>query len=284
MARIAGRAWGVATRRELLHARITPEQIRQRQKRGSLVVVFPGVYRVGHAAPSTKALYMAAVKACGTGSVLAGEAAAHHLGLTRGAPPPPEVAAPTERHINGIKTNRNKIHPTERTTHKRIPCTTPARTLLDLAATLNPPLLSRAVHEAQIRYRTTRRQVEAVLGRHPNYPGIADLRRMVLGETPMALSHLEQAFIQLMQKHDLPLPNTNRETDGHHVDCRWPKHQLTVELDGYRFHNSRHTWEEDRRREREAYARGDQFRRYTYGDVCEDDGRMLSELRPLLGR
>jgi hypothetical protein len=37
----------------------------------------------------------------------------------------------------------------------------------------------------------------------------------------------------------------------------------TVELDGYQFHNSRYSWEQDRLREREARARADDFRRYT---------------------
>ena len=66
------------------------------------------------------------------------------------------------------------------------------------------------------------------------------------------------------------------------MDCRWPAHRLTVELDGYRYHRSRHAWEQDRRREREARARGDEFRRYTYGDVFEQPEFMLSELRGLL--
>jgi hypothetical protein len=66
------------------------------------------------------------------------------------------------------------------------------------------------------------------------------------------------------------------------VDCRWPARALTVELDSYRFHSSRHAWEQDRRREREARARGDEFRRYTYGDVLENPQPMMAELRPLL--
>jgi hypothetical protein len=41
-------------------------------------------------------------------------------------------------------------------------------------------------------------------------------------------------------------------------------------------------WEKDRRREREAYARGDQFRRYTWGDVFEEPDLMLNELCALL--
>jgi hypothetical protein len=58
--------------------------------------------------------------------------------------------------------------------------------------------------------------------------------------------------------------------------------RLTVEVDGYRYHGSRHAWELDRRREREAYARGDDFRRYTYGDVFEQPGPMLRELHRVL--
>ncbi|MBD0282810.1 MAG: hypothetical protein ICV69_11560 [Thermoleophilaceae bacterium] len=57
--------------------------------------------------------------------------------------------------------------------------------------------------------------------------------------------------------------------------------RLTVELDSYTYHHSRHSWEQDRRREREAYARGDDFRRYTWGDVFERPDMMLTELRAL---
>jgi very-short-patch-repair endonuclease len=68
------------------------------------------------------------------------------------------------------------------------------------------------------------------------------------------------------------------------VDCRWPEQRLTVELDGYRYHHSRHAWERDRQREREARVRGDDFRRYTFGDVFEEPDFMLSELATLLSR
>jgi len=85
-----------------------------------------------------------------------------------------------------------------------------------------------------------------------------------------------------LREAGLELPETNRRAGGRRVDCRWPDHRLTVELDSYRYHHSRHAWEQDRRREREARARGDEFRRYTYGDVFESPGRMLAKLRDLL--
>jgi len=59
---------------------------------------------------------------------------------------------------------------------------------------------------------------------------------------------------------------------------------LTVELDGYRYHGSRHAWEQDRRREREARARSEDFRRYTYGDVLGTPAVVVRELRAVLPR
>ena len=102
------------------------------------------------------------------------------------------------------------------------------------------------------------------------------------GDTLVALSRLESLFIAVLRTHNLPLPQTNRPAGSKHVDCRWPQHKLTVELDSYRFHNSRHAWEQGHRRKREAHARDDQFRRYTWTDVAEDPAAMLAELRPLL--
>ena len=69
---------------------------------------------------------------------------------------------------------------------------------------------------------------------------------------------------------------------GRYVDCRWPEHRLTVELDSYRYHHSRYAWEKDRRREREARARGDEFRRYSWGDVFESPAGTIADLRAVL--
>jgi len=77
IALIASRAHGVVTRQELLEAGISSKRIRRRVEQGSLLPVHRGVYRVGHAAPSIEARYIAAVKACGEGALLSGPAAAY---------------------------------------------------------------------------------------------------------------------------------------------------------------------------------------------------------------
>ena len=107
-ARIASSAHGIVTRTELLAAGVSDEEIKQRVRRGTLLREHRGVYRVGHRAPSVEASYLAAVLACGHGALLTGRAAAHLLGLLKGAPPPPEVTAPTERRVAGIRTRRSR--------------------------------------------------------------------------------------------------------------------------------------------------------------------------------
>jgi hypothetical protein len=280
---LAGASHGVVTRAELLGAGLSAEAIKRRLRSGLLLPEYPGVYRVGHRAPSTEARYLAAVKACGPGALLSGPPAAHLLRLLKGAPPPPEVMAPSVRKIEGVTTRRCRhIDRRDRTEVSGIPVTTVPRTLVDLAAVLALDALARACHEAGVIYRTTPRHVNAVLARRPNSRGARELRAVMGGDVSVTLSYLERAFLKLLKQHSLPLPLTNKIASARRVDCRWPDHKLTVELNSYRFHNSRHSWEQDYEREREARAREDEYRRFTYGDVLEDPAYMLSELRGLL--
>lgn len=284
LARIATSAHGLVTRRELLRAGVTAGEIRHRLRVGSLLREYPGVYRVGHQAPSLEARYLGAVLACGEGAVLCGRAAAYLLGLIKGRAPVHEVTAPTRRRIPGVVTHRTRYaDPLDTMVWRQIPVTTVARTLVDLAATSPLAALAQACHEAWTRHRTTPDQIEAVLARRPSSPGAARLRAVLRGDARVTLSGLERRFLTLLRQAGLPLPQTNRPAGGRRVDCRWPEHKLTVELDSYRYHGSRHAWELDRRREREAFARGDDFRRYTHGDVFDHPRLMLSELRRLLG-
>lgn len=281
---IATREHGVVTRREALAAGVSGPQLRHRLDNGTLLWVHPGVYRLGHVAPSVEATYLAAVRACGDGALLTARAAAYHLGLIRGPAPPPEVTAPTQRSVDGVLTHRARrpIDARDATVWRAIPVTSVARTLVDLAAVLSVDELARVCHEAGVRHRTTPKHVAAALARCPRARGATKLRRVIHGDVPVSLSVLERRFLALLRDAGLPLPVTNRPAGGRRVDCRWPEHRLTVELDSYRYHSSRHAWEQDRRREREARARGDDFRRFTYGDVFESPGPMLRELRRAL--
>ena len=87
---LATRNHGIVTRSELLAAGLERlGQIERRRRRGYLIVEFPGVYRVGHRAPSVREPgTMAAVKACGPDAALSGLAAAYLYGLVKSSRAP----------------------------------------------------------------------------------------------------------------------------------------------------------------------------------------------------
>jgi hypothetical protein len=262
---------------QLLSAGLSRDEIAHRLEIGTLTRVHRGVYRVGHTAPSVEADYLAAVFAAGPGALLCGRAAAYVQALIRYGPPPPEVMGPVKRTLKGVITHRvGRIE--ARTLCKRIPVTPVPLTLVALAKDLDDEDLARACHEAGVRYGTTPRHVEAVLVRQP---GAAKLRRIIAGDTPVVLSKLEKGFLRRLRRAGLPLPRTNRKLDEGYVDCRWPGHQLTVELDSYRFHSSRYSWEDGYRRERAARARGEEHRRFNWTDVFDEPQAMLADLRRL---
>jgi hypothetical protein len=120
--RLATRSHGVVTRAQLLDAGLTLAEIKSRLRSGELLREYPSVYRVGHRAPSHEARYLAAVWACGKGALLSGRAAGHLLGIIATPPSMPEVTAPTERRVPGIRTHRNRI-PIEAIRWRGIPVT-----------------------------------------------------------------------------------------------------------------------------------------------------------------
>ncbi len=273
------------TRVELLRAGVTPEEIRTRLAHGGLIPVHRGVFRVGHAAPSLEARYLAAVKACGPHALLASRAAAHLLHLLKRPPSLPEVLTTHHRRPTGVTVTRcRSIDRRDATVWRGIPVTAVPRTLVDLAAVLDPPDLARAFHEALVKHRVEPSAVNRLLARRHNWPGARELRRVIHGDEPVALSRLESSFLAAVRPARLPLPEMNQLAGSAYVDCRWPAHRLTVELDGYQYHGTRHAWERDRQREREARSRGDEFRRYTWSDVIEEPEPMLADLRGLLTR
>jgi very-short-patch-repair endonuclease len=157
------------------------------------------------------------------------------------------------------------------TLRRGIPVTTVPATLVRVSSLLSFDELAKAAHEATVRFEVTEVQRAPVR-----------LKAILEGDAPILLSRLERGFRALLRQEGLPLPITNRPAGAHYVDCRWPEHKLTVELDSYKFHKTRHAWEQDRRRDREARRRGDEFRRYTWRDVFEEPDEMLAELREFL--
>ncbi len=283
VAKVAAAQHGIVTSVQLLAAGLSRQGVQRRAEKGALHRVYRGVYRVGHQAPSVEASYMAAVLACGDGAALSGRAAAFLYGLVKDRPPP-EISAPKARRARGVITHRIRLDRRDLSEYKAIAATTVPRTLVDIAGGFELDPFTALCHEAQIRFGVRAPQVEAALERRPNAKGAANLMRIFRGEAHIVLSPLERDFLSLLRRAGLPLPITNRPAGGRYVDCRWPEHRLTVELDSYTYHHTRHAWRQDHQRGREARLRGDEFRRYIRDDIRDDPDGVVSELRPLLSR
>ena len=278
--RLAGRQHGRVARRQLLAAGISGDRIDRWVADGRLRVVHRGVYAVGHVAPSTRADYMAAVLACGDHAVLSHRSAAFVWRLHGGAPPAAEVTVPSTagRARPGIVIHRVKaLDRRDVIMVDRIPVTAIPRVLLDLAPHTTPAKLTRICHEAWVKHRCDQRAIEACIQRNPHKPGANGLRQALGAD--VTLSDLEDAFLKLLARHDLPRPRTNIDRNGDKVDCHWPDRDLTVEIVTYRYHASRQAFEQDvaRRRRSNHIA-------YTYGDVTERGPATIADLRPRLRR
>ena len=113
-----------------------------------------------------------------------------------------DVIAPRHRRSRPpLVVHRIRLQSDEVTVVRGIPVTTPARTLLDLTAVLEPRQLERAITEAEVQRLTSPTSIDALVERHPNRRGTAALRRILakrheIGKT-VTRSELEAAFLAL---------------------------------------------------------------------------------------
>jgi very-short-patch-repair endonuclease len=254
-------------------------------KRRLLHPVFRGVYLVGHRVAPAGAWEMAAVLATGDGAVVSHSSAAHLWALL------PYPAQPRPIHITvhgrqpsqrpGIRLHRvRSLHRRDVRTFERIPITTPARTILDLAGSEPHRVFERALAEAYARRLVTDGHLEAVLDRNAHRPGAAVLRAVLASEAGPAWtrSEAEERFLSLIKTAGLPTPETNIRIAGHEVDFLWREHRLVVEVDGYAFHSSRAAFERDRLRDAELQANGLRVIRITWRQIADHPGEMLGRL------
>ena len=281
IAELAARSHGVVTRAELLRAGLTVDEIRRRLRSAHSPARVPG--RLPRRPPRSQS--RGALPGRGTrlwrGGAAERKAAAHLLGVLKGAPPPPEVIAPVARRVAGVSTRRvRRLDQRDATTWRAIPDDHP-RTIVDLAAVLATVDLARACHEAGVRHRTTPAMVEDVLARRPNSPGAAKLREVLRGDVRVTLSRLESRFLERLRDRGScsPRPTVPPEAGASiaaGLSSVSPSNLTVTAITTLATPGSRTV----------AGARGPRprrrLRRYTYGDVFEHPRFMLAELRALL--
>lgn len=285
---LAERQQGVVARRQLAALGLGRGAIDARVRIGHLRVLHRGIYAMGHGPLSLRGRWLAAVLACGDRAVLSHRSAACLWGLVRPRRGQIEVTNPQgSRGPADIRLHRSKLTSDERTVEAKIPITTVARTLLDLAEVLDEDGLRRAFEEADRLKLLRLPALEQVCARAGKRKGLVALRRLIgaAREPVFARSPLENHFAEFYREHlaDLPAPLTNVSILDHEVDAYWPGHRLVVEMDSWEFHHQRAAFEHDRARDAAMQTAGYRVIRLTHRQLETEAPRITTQLRQLLG-
>jgi very-short-patch-repair endonuclease len=231
---------------------------------------------VGRRELTQEGRWMAVLLASGDDAMLSHGSAAALWGIGRQR----RLIEITVRHrawsrLSGVKGRaRPSLPDQDITVHRRIPVTTPERTILDQAATpISDSSLERLVKEAD-----AARGIDLDLPAlrsycdlSPGEPGVRRLRRLLDPETfRLSDSELERLFRPLAIAAGFPQPLTKAIVNGYEVDFYWPDLGLVVEADSLRYRRNAIKQSRDLQRDQVHTAAGLTTLRFTHWQVARE--------------
>jgi predicted transcriptional regulator of viral defense system len=285
---------GVVTLSQLQFVGLSRSAVSRRAAVGRLYRVHRGVYAVGRPRLEVHGRWMAAVLACGPEGVLSHRSAAALWGLRRGERPRTDVCVPGPRTYPraGIDMHCSlTLAEEDITTVDSIPCTTVARTLVDLGDVVDRRAVERAVDQAEVLQLFDLRAVEDALARAGPRRGAGTLRAVLAGyeEPTLTRRELEERFLALCRRASLPSPAANAWItldDGiaYQADFLWRRERLIVETDGRAVHTTAKAFEHDRLRDQRLTLAGFTVVRFTWRQITREPRRVADALTSLLAR
>lgn len=291
---LADRHDGVVTTAELSGAGLTRNQIDHLVVTGVLERSARGVYRLVAAHKTWAQRLRIATLVAGAGAVVSHRAAArlHELdGFDRA---PVEVSVPRRRG----RSARGLVHVTSdlasRDVHHRngLQVTNATRTIVDLAATVDPSALEIAVDDALRRGLTTPGRLRSTVERlaRPGRAGITSVRTLLdersewLGTTDSAL---ETMLLRVLLGSGLPHPVPQFElVHGEErigrFDFAYPDAAVLIEADSEQWHMRRDRFVNDRTRRDRATALGWRVFEFTHHHITGQPGFVAATVRAAL--
>jgi hypothetical protein len=298
---LAARQSGVFSREQALDLGIRPSAIQRAVARGDIIRQLHGIYRFASVLTTRATKLWTALLWAGEGAVLSHRTAGWLFKLDAlGLKPPDEIeiSIPDTRVV--VDTPNVRIYRASVLTHVkdfaklgRFPCTSIARTIIDLAAVLTEDDLESAFNSA-VRLDPENRQavLDAIsrLGTRGR-EGAATLLRIVRDADPVLTeSRLEDRVRQLIIREKIPLPRNQHVIvgrDGKFIarsDFAWPESSVVVCCDGYATHGLRPTFETDRIQWNAMRDVGWDVRVVTWHMLDDDSDGFIDQLRRALAR
>jgi hypothetical protein len=284
MVTVAAQQWRNISRKQLLEIGFTDDAIGNSIGAGRLHrTPFPGVFTVGTPARTAVERAAGAVLACGPHAVLSDGGAMALWGFWKYWPRTLEVTLKKgNRKPKGLIVHRRLLLPGDITTQHGIRTTSPARTFLDVARRLTDDELDRDINNSLHSPWLTVNQLAEMLDRHPRHPATKRLLHYVTTDDGPTRSILEREFPAFCRHHGLPQPQLGATVGRHTVDALFPDEKVIVELDGWRYHNTRVDFETDRDRDANTTALGYVTVRITKRRIERTPDREADRLRAIL--
>jgi hypothetical protein len=287
----------VVALRQLREIEITQRAASYRAERGGMHRLHRGTYAVGHRSLNRLGVLRAGLLACGEEAVISHGTAAALWGLRDQWPALVDVTVPnqTGRKIDGLRCRRCRYPDAEEiVTHDGLPCTTPARTMVDLAGMLGTESLRKVVERAAVLKELDLRALDRSLGWGAGRRGLKALREIADewrpkdGATADVRSDFEALVLPRLLAMRLPRPVCNKvlEVDGERlmVDFLWDEQRLVVETDGEATHATPVAFQRDRERDQILVAAGYRVARATWDQIQRDLDAVVARIGRALQR
>jgi len=274
---------GCFGRAQLVGRGVATTTTRRRVEDGYWVVLHPGVYALAGSRDTFLRRLWAGWLAVGPDALISHEAAAqvHHI---------PNVirnkvvlvnAHGWHHRLGGVTVHQlDDVLPEHRTSVDGLPITTPARTILDLAAVVHParllPVVEASHHARITSYAEVGACMTAIARR--GKPGIRHLARTLdkLSATKgVTMSKLERLLLELIADTGLPRPVSQYAFPGRLftngcVDAAYLDAKLVIEADGRAWHTRIADVKRDRERDNDAARHGWQTLRLLHEHITAD--------------
>ncbi len=292
---LAVRQHGVVSWRQLEEMHLSRWQIRWRVRLGQWVRELPGVWRMRWVEPTWMQRVWSAHLWAGPLAMFSHRTAAALWQLDGVKLDRIEMSGPIQQHrVEWLLVHRTTPIPRQmQRTRNGLPLTSPARTLVDLAAVCGEDELERAIEHAFRRRIASVHEVHHALRRMPTQgkAGTGRVMRLLEGglfSTEMH-SELERQALRMFRRFGLPEPICNYEVVADDfvlgfVDFAWPKAKVIVEAEGFQFHSGREAWESDINRYNAMALRGWTVLRLTQGDLRDPTNAFVKELAKAVRR
>ena len=281
--------YGVITVTQLISGGFSRRAVSRAAATGHLFPLHHGVFALGHVPTDLRAHRLAATLACGPSAALSHSSNCEHLGILRPRRGLIEVTVPSHagRKRDSVRIHRAMLGPGEDGVFEGVPCTSPSRALLDLAAT-RPGVLPFAIKEAGGRGLLDVADILVLLDRYPRRRGVNRIRRLLIGHKAIpefTRSLLEELIYALCRDAGIECPRMNQVIPTHgeayECDCVWPDQRLIIECDS-RWHDNPITATADALKDEALTLAGWRVHRLRWAQIVLAPARASRTIRHLL--